>query len=266
VVNDVFKAVSLLCAGRRHKEWIGMKSVHPQTPSQISDYLRTLIDKGLFEPGYRLPPEQQLAAQFNISRYQVRDVLRELYDEGYIERIQGKGTFVRFRKYDSVWQFKGLTTHPAREQLPHLNPCSKLTNSYVISPEITIRKHLGLGFIDEAYVLEVTRYIADQPYNYTISYLPKTKLPNLLAVFDGSESLHSVLAQHFGIEPSRNAMTLEAVMPDEADMEHLRMNQPSPLFLFKSLYSCSPAQQPIEYRITKTRGDMCTMNFAFEKE
>jgi len=168
--------------------------------------------------------------------------------------------------YTSVWQFKSVSVHPAREYNQHLNPRSELTSSYIISPDFEIRKALNLGFTEDTFVLEVTRYLAEQPYNYTVSFLPKRDFPDLLDHFDGTESLHTVLKNTYGLEPSRNTMILEAVLPDEHDRDMLHCQPDTPVFQFKSVYTCDRGRRPLEYRITRTRGDMCTMNFVFEKE
>jgi GntR family transcriptional regulator len=43
----------------------------------------------------RLPPERQLAAHFQVSLMTVRQALAELAAEGWVERVPGRGTFVR---------------------------------------------------------------------------------------------------------------------------------------------------------------------------
>jgi GntR family transcriptional regulator len=57
-------------------------------------YLRDQIETGRYQPGERLPSQDELAAQLSISRLTVRDALRSLEQEGVIQVKHGIGTFV----------------------------------------------------------------------------------------------------------------------------------------------------------------------------
>ncbi|HUR89117.1 MAG TPA: FadR/GntR family transcriptional regulator [Ramlibacter sp.] len=65
---------------------------------QIAEQLRTLIGKGEFKPGARLPAERDLAKQLGVSRPSVREALIALEVEGYVEVRTGAGVFVLDRK------------------------------------------------------------------------------------------------------------------------------------------------------------------------
>jgi DNA-binding FadR family transcriptional regulator len=65
---------------------------------QIAGQLRTLIGKGEFRPGARLPAERDLAKQLGVSRPSVREALIALEVEGFVEVRTGSGVFVLDRK------------------------------------------------------------------------------------------------------------------------------------------------------------------------
>ena len=56
--------------------------------------LRERIAKGGWKPGVRLPSERELVAEFGCARMTVHRALRELGDEGLIQRRQGSGSYV----------------------------------------------------------------------------------------------------------------------------------------------------------------------------
>jgi GntR family transcriptional regulator, arabinose operon transcriptional repressor len=60
----------------------------------IKDHLRGQIERGELVPGDRVPSEQELAHDLNVSRGQTRQALRDLEMEGYVLRSPGRGTFV----------------------------------------------------------------------------------------------------------------------------------------------------------------------------
>ena len=63
---------------------------------QIVDHVLELILAGKFEAGARLPSDGQLVRQFQASRPTVAKAMKQLEDEGYIERRVGSGSFVSF--------------------------------------------------------------------------------------------------------------------------------------------------------------------------
>jgi GntR family transcriptional regulator len=64
---------------------------------QLFLVLHDEIARGVLAPGDALPTEQALCDQFGVSRITVRRALADLADQGYIERRQGVGSFVRQR-------------------------------------------------------------------------------------------------------------------------------------------------------------------------
>ncbi len=64
---------------------------------QLFLVLHDEIARGVIAPGDALPTEQALCEQFGVSRITVRRALADLADQGYIERRQGVGSFVRRR-------------------------------------------------------------------------------------------------------------------------------------------------------------------------
>jgi DNA-binding LacI/PurR family transcriptional regulator len=63
--------------------------------AELIAYVRQRILDGSLPPGARLPTELELAQQHRMSRGTVRHALNTLVHEGLIERVQGRGTFVR---------------------------------------------------------------------------------------------------------------------------------------------------------------------------
>jgi GntR family transcriptional regulator len=67
----------------------------PSLSSQIVDILVDKIRKGKYPPDSPLPPENQLASEFDVSRTTIRGAFDRLEAMGLIARRQGVGTFVR---------------------------------------------------------------------------------------------------------------------------------------------------------------------------
>jgi len=61
---------------------------------QLKDLIIRRISSGDLQPADRVPSENELVESMNVSRMTANRALRELHDEGYVERIAGRGTFV----------------------------------------------------------------------------------------------------------------------------------------------------------------------------
>src|SRR5215469_13808604 len=62
--------------------------------------LLTVIKLGLVAPGNRFPPERELAGMLGVSRLTLREAIRALQSEGYVEPRRGRfgGTFVIYTR------------------------------------------------------------------------------------------------------------------------------------------------------------------------
>jgi len=63
-------------------------------PARLADRLRQRILDGQWEPGHRLPSEQELATEYGVSRPTVRSAVARLVDSGMLRVRHGAGTFV----------------------------------------------------------------------------------------------------------------------------------------------------------------------------
>jgi GntR family transcriptional repressor for pyruvate dehydrogenase complex len=64
-------------------------------PEMVADQILKKIDAGELAPGGRLPAQRELALQMGVGRSSLREATNALVAMGYLEVIQGKGTFVR---------------------------------------------------------------------------------------------------------------------------------------------------------------------------
>ena len=105
----------------------------PVKRDKIANELRARILGGILPPGGRIPAEQELAHQWNVARDTLRDALRILEEEGLIERLPGKGTFVRARTEKEpgnvvtfllpcadILAVRGNVVPVGKDQLPHI--------------------------------------------------------------------------------------------------------------------------------------------------
>ena len=61
---------------------------------QVMDDLKGEIARGVYASGSRIPSEIELAKSYGVGRVTVRRAIEELSRAGYLNRQQGRGTFV----------------------------------------------------------------------------------------------------------------------------------------------------------------------------
>ena len=71
-----------------------MNAVVKPRYQQLKEMIIARISSGELRPLDRVPSENELVESMRVSRMTANRALRELNDEGYVERIAGRGTFV----------------------------------------------------------------------------------------------------------------------------------------------------------------------------
>ena len=74
-----------------------------QTKYQVLiHYIQNQIAEGKLSPGDKLPSENELVEQFQISRQTVRKALSVLEEEGAVRRIKGSGTYLNYARRENL--------------------------------------------------------------------------------------------------------------------------------------------------------------------
>jgi len=73
----------------------------------IVQQIKNQIKEGILKPGEKLPSERKLSELLGVSRASVREAIQALAFSGYLEVIQGKGTYILeiATKYDEIVNF-----------------------------------------------------------------------------------------------------------------------------------------------------------------
>ena len=71
-----------------------MRQQRKKLSDVITEQLESMILDGTLLAGQKLPPERELALEFDVSRPSLREAIGNLQARGLVERKQGGGTFV----------------------------------------------------------------------------------------------------------------------------------------------------------------------------
>jgi len=95
---------------------------------QLKDMIIGRISSGELRPLDRVPSENDLVEAMNVSRMTANRALRELTDEGYVNRVAGRGTFVSdFRAGSHVLEVHNIADEI--QERGHVHTCEVLRQS-----------------------------------------------------------------------------------------------------------------------------------------
>lgn len=197
---------------------------------QIKQSIKSLIIDREFGPGDRIPSENQLAEQFNVTRLTVRQAVFQLVQEGLLEIRRGNGTFVtedekliKSHSYESA----GFVD----EEFYRVKRPETISVEFdkVPAPKY-VREKLKLDSESQLVArLRRVRYLKNNPFNYIINYLP---LEIGLKIDVGDlyrKSLLGILENEIGIDFIEAFQTIQASFADQEISERLKIPSGSPM-------------------------------------
>ncbi|MBZ0286622.1 MAG: PLP-dependent aminotransferase family protein [Anaerolineae bacterium] len=100
---------------------------------QLYDYVRTAILSGQLQMGTRLPSTRALADELSVSRNTVLSAYDQLFAEGYLESVGGKGTFVTHTLPESLLTAQ-KPTKGAAEKAKRVHTLSERASTLRVTP------------------------------------------------------------------------------------------------------------------------------------
>lgn len=212
--------------------------------------IKKQIEEGRWAPGESIPTERELSKTYELSSGTVKKSLLNLVNEGYLYRIQGKGTFVAgttlrrgsLRYYRLQKDFRDeeivLTV-----KLIELNQIKGI-------PEYN--KNLQIKENEDLYEMKRLFLLKNKPILYSITYLPCKMFPDLEKLkneFSGDITLYQLLEKEYGITTVSNKKLLSTIAVDKETAALLNVPDGKQL-LFIEMLSFTYQNKPYECRKT----------------
>ncbi|MEG1012021.1 MAG: GntR family transcriptional regulator [Ruthenibacterium sp.] len=217
---------------------------------QLKEVLRNRIIAQEWKPGKKIPTEAEICDIYSVSRITARKALDELRLDGYLEKKQGKGTFVRnngieqklskFYSFSEELKSRGLAEH------------ANILQFKTVKATATVAEKLRLAPEENVFCLKRIRFVDDVPYAYEISYLPIRYLEPLTAEMIGSAGLYRSMAS-LGTSVDNATETMRAINLDAKVAGFLgAKTADAAIYLVRTAYS---GQTPVEYCTSTIKGD-----------
>jgi GntR family transcriptional regulator len=221
----------------------------------IKERLVRRIAEGTID--HQVPSENQLARQYRVSRMTARKALDELLRDGLVERIPGKGTFLKKRQLTQAY----FHVHAFSE---HARRLGVQTQSRVIRSGIETLPAALAGRIPgrRAVGLERVHWLDDQPVCCEIRYLRADWCAPLLDEDLENGSVHHLIDGKLKIPITRVWQRLEAIGLPAAIAVHLNIAAGTPAFCMGQLLYSDDA--PVSYVDYFLRSDVYAFEDRFE--
>lgn len=209
-------------------------------------------------PGDVLPGEHKLCRQFGVSRTVVRQALSHLEHQGVIERVKGKGTFVAHRKTPErlVHTLTGLYEEVASRG-GHVH--SDVRRQELVPADDDVADALGVAPWTPVVIIERLRYVDNEPWSWTTTYLPHAVGVLVLNDDLSDQSLYALLATH-NIRARRGVRSAEAASANEEQGALLGVATGQALLVLRSV-SYDENDRPMEFFVAYHRGDRSRFEF-----
>ena len=212
--------------------------------------LKRMTESGKWAPGDVIPPEKKIAEEQGVSLGTVRKAILNLVAEGYLYRVQGKGTMVAGTTMirENLRYYRFFKDFGYKEAILKI----KLLDISTIPAQERINRLLKMNAKGRLYLLRRRFTSQGTPLLYSISYLPRA----LLAGLDEFSRyrlekvpVYISVEDKFGIPTVANQEMITAAAADQETAQVLEVEPGSPLLKIEML-SLTHKRKPYEYRIT----------------
>lgn len=144
---------------------------------EIASEIEAQLLAGKYNEGKKLPTEEELIDQYQVSRTTIRKAIGILVNKGYVYQIQGSGIFVReaaLKDYISLENLKGLS-----RDFPQKKIISQLIELSIVSADEDLATKMKCPIYTPLYFVKRLRIIDGRPFVLEYSYFNKDIIPYL---------------------------------------------------------------------------------------
>ncbi len=219
---------------------------------RVYNVLRERIIDHSLKAGEKIPPERILCDNFGVSRITVRHALRLLQDQGLVERMPGRGTFVRSSKPKKVPILEFDYVNSLKRSAPGIK--RRLITSEEICPPEEISQFFGLLKSQTCLLIERLDILNDEPLSFDRGYIPLEYTRSITDEMLCAVEFFNVWVKNEGLESSHVQSATEAIKADKITSARLSLPLHAPVLLTTETFFSSKGK-PLAVFITSYRGD-----------
>ena len=230
---------------------------------QVEENIKSEIKNGRWRVGQQIPTESNLSSIYDVSKITIRRALKNLESDGFLVRVQGKGTFVTqdSLRYSLSGKLMGFTEEVIAQGR---NPGSIVLGCGLYTPTEEITEKLELVNHEKVFFLERARLIDGNLSRIVISHIAYRYFPNIESFDFSTNSLFDTFTKVYGYEPVRSIAKLDITLANEEMSRKLEVSLNAPLYYFQTTFYTSN-QIPIECSIAYIKPETISYDFEFRK-
>ncbi len=177
---------------------------------QLRGKLLEKIENRYWLPGTQISSERELCDEYGVSRMTVREAIKELVQQGYLVRKQGKGTFVSLPKFEhELSSHYSLSQEIERSGLDSDFRMLAFKKSKATS---FLKQTLGLSESEDCvYEINRLRYIGDEPFAWENAFVPCSLLEGADEAQLEQDGLYPTIFRCSGLAAEEAEVEAEAV-------------------------------------------------------
>lgn len=199
--------------------------------SQISQWLRSQIEEGVFEPEEKLPSENELAKKFDVSRVTIRRALQSLESDEVIYRCQGLGSFVSDKR--TPHNLVRLTDFNEDMAKAGLKASSRVHEFRVIDAPSWLLAPLQIEKGTKVMQIDRLRLGNGDPVAFDSTWLPILYGQLLSEEKLRKATIYKILEEEYDIEVIRGTYRFSADIADDQLSKELKIENGAPLLVIE---------------------------------
>lgn len=230
--------------------------------AQLSDQLVRLATEEL-GPGSAIPSERELMTTYGVSRATVRRAIDSLVVSGLLHRVPARGTFVAVPRLQTAVHLASFSRDMRRRGL---TPSTRLIAVDQERPAAEIAAALALGPDETTWRVHRVRLADGEALAEEVGWYPCALAPGL-DLEDLTGSLYDLLATRYDRRIARAEQTLWTEPADADVARRLGVDDGSPVLAFTRVsFAERPADEPVEYSVSRYRGDRYQLHMTLEAD
>ncbi|UOQ91945.1 GntR family transcriptional regulator [Halobacillus shinanisalinarum] len=221
---------------------------------QLKDIIKEKIESGEWAPGEKIPSENEMRNDFEISRNTAKKAIEDLVQEGLLDRKQGRGTFVSKPKLEQ--SLTGFYTFSKVMAAKGMNPTDVIIDIEIKRVKSSIAKTLQINIKEDVVALRRLRKANNEPIILETSYIPTSLIPGLSREDLEQYSLYDFMEKKYGVTVSKAREVFEPVLIRDYESKYLEVNEGYPALLLDRI-AFNKAGRPVEFCRSIVRGDRC---------
>lgn len=217
---------------------------------QLRELLKARIVAGEWPAGSALPAETELAREYGVALGTMRQAIALAVEEGLLERVHGKGTFVRSEMHATMFRFFRFRGRAGEQDAIVPRTVIHDVREAALEPEVAAR--LQLGRARRGIFLLRTRVVDDVPALLERIWLPYQPFKRLLSVPRDAfgDLLYPFYREQCNIVITRANEEISFGVLDQDDAVLLGMTAGEPVAVINRT-AFSLTGEPVEFRVTQ---------------